>query len=130
MPNYKECPYPLHTNRELGMMLRGEKPLAMFTDGYGHFPDAVLRYLRLFNRNVALGKFIKREYVVPTSYDRRFLGWHTILYALPAEQWRIDAMIALRLDGNWSLDHERQEGHLLGYEEWQNDWWIGQFETG
>jgi hypothetical protein len=120
----EELPYPSHTNRELGMMLRAEKPLAVFTDGYENFPDSVRRYLRLFDRHVTKGRFVKREYVLPENEPRKVLGWHTILYALPSEEWRIDAMIELKLSGQWSSKHEREEGRLLGYKEWQNDAWL------
>jgi hypothetical protein len=57
----------------------------------------------------------------------RSLGtdFQTILYALPSEVWRIDKMIRLRTNlGMWTEAHERQEGSLLGYEDWQNDIWI------
>ena len=103
------------------MMLRGEKPLAVFVDGYLHFPEVVRRYLRMFDRHVSAGRFVKREYVVPTDAYPRVRGVHTIMYALTSEEWRIDAMIDLRLSGTWSLEHERREGRLYGYEEWQND---------
>jgi len=39
----KMLPYILHTNRELGLMLAGKKPLAVFVDGQGCFPDFVER---------------------------------------------------------------------------------------
>lgn len=122
-------PYMLHTNRELGMMLRREKPLAVFNDGYGCFPTAVKRYLRLFGRHAREGRFSKREYVVPVTRNPRTRGWHTIMFALPGEEWRIDAMIELRAalemeSGTWSLAHEAEEGRLLGYADWQVEWWI------
>jgi hypothetical protein len=28
--------------------------------------------------------------------------------------------------GEWNDDLERREGSLLGYDDWQNDWWIEQ----
>jgi hypothetical protein len=119
-------PYRIHTNRELGMMLRGEKPLAVFYDGVGAFPAAMLRYLRMFDRHTAAGRFVKREYVVPNQHVR---GTHSILYALVDEAWRIDAMIELRLamHEGWSAEMERREGELLGYSDWQNDAWISRF---
>jgi hypothetical protein len=46
------------------------------------------------------------------------------LYALPGEVWRIDAYIAMwkqAAESGWSEELERLEGHLLGYEDWQND---------
>lgn len=127
-------PYPLHTNRELGMMLRGEKPLAVFSDGLDHFPEVVLRYLRLFDRHVASGSFVKREYVVPDTSGRA-RGWHTILFARAEETWRIDAMIELRLSGMfpggpWTGAHERCEGELLGYADWQNDYHMRRYRNG
>lgn len=112
-------------------MLRGTKPLAMFSDVEGHMPEVVMRYLRLFDRHVAAGTFIKRDHRKPTRVRGRPMTLHTILYALPDETWRIDAMIELRSGDGWSLECERREGELLGYADWQNDWWIGQFaQTG
>jgi len=124
----EDLPYQLHTNRELGMMLRGEKPLAVFVDGYDKFPQVVRRYLRLFDRHVAAGRFVKREYVLPDNSHPPVLGWHTIIYALPQEQWRIDAMIELRLQEGWTAEKEREEGRLLGYEDWQNEVWLSRFK--
>jgi hypothetical protein len=121
-------PYKLHTNRELGMMLRGEKPLAVFHDGYGSFPFSVQRYLKLFDRHVREGRFVKREYVVPDKEHPGVKGWHTILFAVAAQEWRIDAMINLRLSEGWSLEQEREEGRLLGYDSWQNDFWINRLK--
>ena len=90
--------YEIHTNRELGMMLRCEKPLAVFSDVEDAFPSSVLRYLRMFDRHVQTGWFIKREHRV--SFDARGESrvHLTVLYALPAEAWRIDEMIGLRSD--------------------------------
>jgi hypothetical protein len=42
-------PYVIHTNRELGLMLKGIKPLAKFVDGEGRFPDVMLRYFQMFS---------------------------------------------------------------------------------
>ena len=113
----------IHTNRELGLMLRGEKPLAVFGDVYDCIPDVVWRYLRHFDRHSDAGRFEKREYVAIGFDDARHR--HVIMYALPHEAWRIDAMIELHWQlGNWSVEAERMEGHLLGYSDWQNDAWI------
>lgn len=120
-------PYPVHTNRELGMMLRGEKPLAVFTDGHGCFPPAVERYLRLFDRHVASGRFVRRDFVIP-YVSRRTRGMHTI-FALADEAWRIDAMIVLRTSDTWTFEQEREEGCLLGYAEWQNDIWLSRWPS-
>ena len=117
-------PYQIHTNRELGLMLKGVKPLAVFGDWYDNRSDVLERYLRVFDRHALIGAFVKREYVQWHQHG----GWrgeHVFLYALPDQEWRIDAMIELRSNfSNWTADHERKEGQLLGYEEWQNDIWI------
>ena len=118
-------PYQLHTNRELGMMLRGEKPLAVFSDAVDQFPEAVLRYLRFFDRHVSAGRLIKQEEILPPG-DWRTFHVQRIYFALPGEEWRIEAMKELKRSGTWSLAHERREGELLGYEDWQNDWFIDQ----
>jgi hypothetical protein len=51
-----------------------------------------------------------------------------VYFALPDHEWRIDAYIQLQndtaADGTWDDSHERRQGELLGYEDWQNDWWI------
>jgi hypothetical protein len=112
--------YELHTNRELGMMLKGTKPMAVFCDGRGHFPPVVLRYLRMFDRHVASGTFVKRVHM--EMFEQTDL--EVILYAIPDEAWRIDAMIALRSNANWTAEHERREGTLLGYTDAQNEIWI------
>jgi hypothetical protein len=44
MPNMhsewlRQLPYLVHTNRELGLMLRGYKPLAYFMDVIGQEPE-------------------------------------------------------------------------------------------
>ncbi len=55
-------------------------------------------------------------------------GTHWIYYTLPGEEWRVDAMVALRWrPGPWSAEREREQGELLGYEDWQNDVWAQTF---
>ena len=120
---FHNLPYEVHTNRELELMLAGTKPLAMFVDGKDCFPDAVLRYLRMFDRHVREGRFIRRDHVSRSSTSAAYIT-HRILFALPSEAWRIDAMIELKASSTWTDDHERREGELLGYEDWMNDHWI------
>ena len=123
MPSaFEHLPYRIHTNRELGLMLTGMKPLAMFVDGKDRYPDVVLRYLRLFDRHVAAGRFVRRDHLCSSPVDTYIT--HRILFALPSEAWRIDAMIDLKSSSIWSDEHERREGELLGYEPWMNDYWI------
>ena len=121
-------PYVVHTNRELGLMLRGLKPLAMFVETHGRTPECVLRYLRMFDRHVVTGRFVKREHPIANSAN---LDTRYIFFALPGEEWRMDEMIKLRnLPGKWSADRERQLGRLLGYEEWMNDVWLARTPLG
>ncbi|WP_291177471.1 hypothetical protein [Erythrobacter sp.] len=113
-------PYLVHTNRELGMMLRGEKPLARFTtDALAPVP-VLERYLRMFDRHVEAGRFCKQVLAWPGRPQIQHL-----YFVLPGEEWRIAAMAELLFgQGRWTLEHERREGELLGYTDWQNDIWI------
>jgi hypothetical protein len=72
LPGLREHPYLIHTNRELGLMLKGTKPLAMFADGEDYFPEAVLRYLRMFDRHVESGRFTRRDMVAVDSKGSGF----------------------------------------------------------
>lgn len=119
----KRCPYRIHTNLELGLMLRGVKPLAVFTEEFDHSPAVLRRYLRMFDRHVAAGSFVKGEYPIEADSHR----FRYLLYALPDEEWRIGRMIRLKtLPGRWTLEREREEGELLGYAQWMNDFWLEQ----
>ena len=126
MPNMRferlrELPYLVHTNRELGLMLRGMKPLAYFLNVVASEFDANIRYWRMFDRHVAAGRLIKREaFDVFANLEHRRL-----FYALPGHEWRIDAMLTLMNELEaWSDDHERRFSELLGYEGWQIDHWL------
>jgi len=117
--------YQIHTNRELGMMLRGEKPLAVFSDFEDVFPQVLLRYLRIFDRYVLTGRFVKREHRASADIKGEAHILLTVLFAVPAEAWRIDEMINLRSNMSaWTAEQERKEGTLLGYTDEQNDIWI------
>lgn len=119
--------YCLHTNRELGMMLRREKPLAVFSEVDSKFVEPLRRYMRLFDRHVESGEFVKREHIEPIDIGpgRSRHHVHVILYALAEEAWRVDAMLELRRKLHvWTAMEEREEGRLLGYTELQNDAWI------
>ncbi|WP_246583963.1 hypothetical protein [Bradyrhizobium iriomotense] len=112
-----QLPYLGHNGRELGLMLRGTKPLAYFLHFVPREFDVNIRYWRMFDRHVAAGRFIRRELVE--------LPHRRLLYALPDHEWRIDAMLALlnELEA-WSEDHERCSCELLGYEGWQINYWL------
>jgi hypothetical protein len=120
----RQLPYLVHTNRELGLMLRGAKPLAYFVDAVGREPDICIRYWRMFDRHVALGHLIRREVIEPYP-DLPQFEYRQLFYALPGHEWRIDAMLTLMNEpGAWSDDRERRFGELLGYEGWQIDYWL------
>jgi len=104
-------------------MLRGIKPLARFVDGEGFFPAVMQRYFRMFDRHVETGRFVRRDVIVEHPTMGRL---HYVYFAMPGEEWRIQAMIdLLARPGKWSLEREREEGDLLGYTAEQNDVWIG-----
>tara|TARA_B100000678_G_C18211512_1_gene503547 strand:+ start:994 stop:1362 length:369 start_codon:yes stop_codon:yes gene_type:complete len=114
----------IHTNREFGLMMAGRKPMAVFVDGKDRFPEVVARYIRLFDRHVARGRVCRRDHFAEIEGPRSYCQ-HRIFFALPGEEWRVDAYIALLDgDGRWTADHERRQGELLGYEGWMNDYWI------
>ena len=86
------------------------------------FPDVVVRYVRLFNRHVDVGRIVRLDNF-SEGVGRRPYTLHRILFALPGEEWRMQAMIDLMSVEQWSPEHERREGELLGYENWMNDYW-------
>ena len=92
-------PYLIHTNRELGMMLRGEKPLSVFAYAQNQFPPTVVRYLRMFDRHWAKNRLVRDEDVRPPELGLNY-SLHTIYYALPGEEWRTAAMMELRRSQN------------------------------
>ena len=127
---FEGVPYMVHTNFELPLMLDGRKPLAVFGDGYpsAWFDD----YLAPFEQFVAGGKIVRRivDEPMPHIKERRpdLDGIRHVYFALPGEEWRIGAyrrlMDTRKSDAAWTDIQERLQGSLLGYEDWQNDWWI------
>lgn len=104
-----------HELRELDLMLAGTKPAAMFGEAVQFreiIPEAD------FAPHVAAGRIVKRDYY----WDDKESG-HTfveIYYALPGEEWRIDALHELNLVAYnklrpWTPDDDREIGRLLGY---------------
>src|SRR5438128_1255759 len=104
-----------HEGRELELMLAGRKPLAMFVEivpyESGIIPDEE------FAPHVAAGRIVMREVFktdlrLPASVrDGRV---RHVLYALPNEAWRIDAMLLLfdvyDQQGGWDAGLERMTG--------------------
>lgn len=105
-------------------MLVGRKPMAVFADGEGNFPDVVDRYLQLFDRQVAIGQLRRFDQIKPTSS----LNIHWIYFTLPGHEWRVDAYIELfARESVWDQASEREQGRLLGYSDRENDIWEQRF---
>ena len=127
-----DLPYKIHTGRELTLMLEGGKPLASFSGQYPLASDFEEIPERLFDPYVGQGHFIKREYVMLADYSgpalqRAGLRMRIVMYALPHQEWRINAMTLLMESAvkcGWNEGFERMQGSLLGYEDWQNDIFI------
>lgn len=118
MTDHDETPPPgvgPHELRELELMLAGEKPAAMFGEAI-QFRDILPE--DDFAPHVAAGRIIKREY-----YWDDLVNGHSfvdIYYALPGEEWRIDALHELNLVTrnrlrSWTEEDEFATGRLLGY---------------
>jgi hypothetical protein len=125
----REPPYLVHTGFELVLMIDGRKPFTRMGDSYPphqHYDED------LFDRHVALGTLHKKVQLEPFAEPVRYRdgqvleGLRTVYYTLKGEEWRIPAWKlvseASRKSG-WNDSFERLEGMLLGYDEWQNDWW-------
>lgn len=126
----RALPYLVHTNRELGLMLKGVKPMAMFSDYVGKEAECLLRYLRMFDRHVDAGRFERQVVEEPIPHRPDWSSRRTF-YTLPGEAWRVGAMLELIVHyGNWTNEHERRFGTLLGYEDWQNDIWLERHPVG
>lgn len=127
---FDAVPYLIHTNFELPLMLDGRKPLAVFGDVYPS--DWFDELLEPFEPFVASGQILRRIIDTPVPALKQqhpdLDGMRDVLFALPDEAWRINAYIRdiLNRSRDWDDDLERLQGSLLGYEDWQNDWWIEQ----
>eukprot|EP00998_Keelungia_sp_KM082_P001585 NODE_11898_length_456_cov_0.750760_g11875_i0.p2 GENE.NODE_11898_length_456_cov_0.750760_g11875_i0~~NODE_11898_length_456_cov_0.750760_g11875_i0.p2 ORF type:complete len:149 (+),score=9.28 NODE_11898_length_456_cov_0.750760_g11875_i0:3-449(+) len=107
-----------HDGRELDLMLGGHKPLAYFSDriDWEHdvpdFPDAD------FEPHVRAGRIVMRDRVYTRKMHQRDHTCRDLFYALPGEEWRIDALQAIlsRQDEAWSDEDDREVGRLLGYD--------------
>ncbi|WP_312858555.1 hypothetical protein [Rhizobium sp. G21] len=118
----RRTPYLIHTEFELPLMLEGRKPLAVFSsDPESDWFDELKSR---FAPHVAAKTFVERDDL--TTWEHRGVSHpiRKLLYALSAEAWRIQAYLDLWSEGAWDDTHERREGELLGYEDWQIDWWL------
>jgi hypothetical protein len=123
---YRQCPTSRcgkagpHEGRELELMKSGTKPLSMFVvpacDDVQAFPEEE------FDRLVQQHRLTKRVSVESSpAPDGSIVELRRVFYALPGEQWRIDAMLAVQSiylseRQGWKPDLERLIGFLLGYE--------------
>jgi hypothetical protein len=119
-----------HELRELELMLAGTKPAAMFGEAV-QFRDIIPE--DDFAPHVAAGRILKREYY----WDDANHTFVEIYYALPGEEWRIDALHELHLVVQnklrpWTAADERETGRLLGYTDAEVDAflkWTGRLST-
>jgi hypothetical protein len=126
----RNVPYLVHTGYELPLMLEGRKPFSYFVQEYPphqHFREEYFEpYVskRVLRREVELEPFAAP---IHGKSGQVFEGIRTVFYALKGEEWRIPAWKLIRTvaqKSGWNAQFERLEGTLLGYEDWQNDWWI------
>lgn len=121
-----KLPYLVHTGRELYLMLNKNKPLSVFVEKThkGHMPKHIPELF--FEPYVKSGQLVQYKHL-QNAADSDQTVIHTILYALPHEQWRIKAYMLLyeiAEKTSWNEGFERMEGRLLGYTETQNDAYI------
>jgi hypothetical protein len=109
-----------HEGRELELMMSGLKPLAMFSEPIP--PDFDYFDEEQFDLLVAQGRLVKsvtfENSGIPNHQDKQF---RRVLYALPDQEWRIGAFLALvKIQNAFRLGLspclERLIGLLLGYE--------------
>lgn len=118
-----------HTNRELELMLEGQKPLAVFYAELSELPNEELIPIERFQPYVARGDFVQDEAIFDGPLSAS-LGRDTkikyVLYAVKGHEWRIPAYLLVKTVGhrtghNESL--ERLESALLGYSQEEIDAW-------
>jgi hypothetical protein len=107
-----------HTGRELLLMLNNKKPFAAFAEvSWGNNVEAIIPE-DYFEPHVRKGTILKKEHIqkegkkIPQKIRR-------VLYALPGEEWRFNAFIALwelAAVYGWDAGFEKVEGYILGYE--------------
>ncbi|MCL4636085.1 hypothetical protein [Burkholderia sp.] len=121
-------PYLVHTGYELALMVHGRKPFGFVEFNSEWLPSVELK--ARFDAYVARGVLHAHEIIqdAPARPDRPARRIGQIFYARKGEEWRFRALELIRqhinLEGDGCENMERLEGALLGYERWQNDWWI------
>jgi hypothetical protein len=113
-------------------MLKGDKPLAVFTEPVIGHGDGDTGDGQDFDRHVRAGALLFHE-AVETWEDASGIdcptirGRRTRLYAVPDEAWRISAYLLLQrvsARSPWNDSLERLQGALLGYTEQQTEEWL------
>jgi hypothetical protein len=114
-----ELPYRVHGGREFDLMLKGLKPLSVFS--LQDYPPNIKAFLqRYFDPLVTSGKLVSGELTGDI-----FLAPAT-MYALPEEGWRIEAyrlMASASRISAWNDTLEFMQGSLLGYSSEENRLW-------
>ena len=108
-----------HEGRELHLMMAGEKPLSMFFEPvqseFECFPE------EQFDVLVAEGRLVKNvSFEDIKGPDGNDVQMRRVAYALPGEEWRINAALLVHdlygsLVPGWRPDLDRVIGLLLGY---------------
>ncbi|MFS8975738.1 hypothetical protein PO002_14720 [Cupriavidus necator] len=136
---FKDCfrwsrsPYLFHTGYELPLLLDGRKKLAFFTFDSNDDSSFDSRLKARFDHYVEAGLLHAEEdlHLPPNSHGRP-VG--KIYYTAKGEEWRIPAIKLIEhtsgVAGGWNEVFERLEGTLMGYEDWQNNWWLEQNALG
>lgn len=126
----QEVPYLIHTGYELALMVDGRKPLTWISMEY---PPLSHHNESRFDHYVAEGMLHKEVELEPFSSPHQMKsgrvleGIRSVYYTLKGEEWRIAAwklVYKASTKGGWNNSFERLQGMLLGYADWQNDWWI------
>ena len=119
-----DYPYPLHTDRELEMMLAGTKPFAVFShervEGFEKCDALAGQDFETYAQSGAMSEHVRTIRHTPSGTDIDYY-----FYALPGEEWRVEAYLMLLelLDrGAWCRQLEWLEGRLLGYTDEQNEY--------
>lgn len=132
----REFPYLVHGGFELALMIDGRKPFTRM--GPDHYPphrhwneDRFDHYVEqgLLHKEITLEKL---DESIQARDGRVFEGLRTAYYTLKGEEWRIQAwqLVAKAASkSGWNDALEHLEGMLLGYEDWQNEWWAEKRRT-
>jgi len=107
-----------HTGRELLLMLKKEKPFAAFAVAVADNNVEGIIPENYFEPHVRKRTILKMEHIGKAG-EKMPKNVRRVLYALPGEEWRFNAYIALwelAAVYGWNAGFERIEGYLLGYE--------------